>query len=267
MILGGAGRAARTGAVAGLPLRFGPWVRILGARVPLGGGWSLPHWAVNQTAYAALGAPVGWLRRWTGLGHRFGTIPLAGWRAGWHTWLGLAAIDVLVIVFVAENGLGGLLLVGLFGLLWLRVLYDRVWSAMQDARMRREGPRGQGADVLRGRGPEKRQGCLPASSGAAASPKVAAAACATNASFTTAMRGGNPGHAATHSGRSPRANVRYRRPPGRRTARSPRQALRRAPPQPRRVRTGSPRSRTRRPPADLSANSTRPGLCWERTAG
>ena len=59
-------------------------------------------------------------------------MPVAGVRAGWNTWLGLVAIDVLVVVYGAEDQLGMLLVIALFGLVWLGLLYDMIWTALQD---------------------------------------------------------------------------------------------------------------------------------------
>lgn len=135
------GRAATfSGAAAGLLLGFGPWAVTLVLRAALGGGWHFDHWTVNLTYYAVLvlviGFPMGWLRLWSNLGHRFGTVPVAGVRAGWNTWVGLIAVDALVIVFGAEDQLGMLLVIALFGLVWLGLLYDMLWTALQDAILR-----------------------------------------------------------------------------------------------------------------------------------
>ena len=128
--------AAKSGAAAGLVLGAGPWLLTLLLRGVLGGGWRFDHWIVNLTWYAAiallLGPAMGALRYWSNLGHRFKAVPMAGVRAGWHTWLGLATIDIMVVVFTAEDRLGVLLLFAIFGLIWLGLLYDMLWTALQD---------------------------------------------------------------------------------------------------------------------------------------
>ena len=141
LIQAGTRAAVLSGGAAGLILGAGPWALTLLLRAGLGGGWSFAHWTYNLTYYAilslAIGFAMGWLRLWSNLGHRFGTVPVAGVRAGWNTWLGLAAIDVLIIVYGLEDQLGPLLLIALFGLVWLGLLYDIVWTAAQDALIRR----------------------------------------------------------------------------------------------------------------------------------
>jgi len=136
LILAGGRAATLTGALAGLLLGFGPLLLTLLLRAAMGGGWGFDHWTYNLTYYAILtlviGFPMGWLRFWSNLGHRFGTVPVATVRAGWNTWVGLVAIDVMVIVYGAEDQLGMLLVIALFGLVWLGLLYDMLWTALQD---------------------------------------------------------------------------------------------------------------------------------------
>lgn len=132
--------AVLSGATAGLILGFGPWVVTMVLRAALGGSWHFDHWTFNLTYYAILtlviGFPMGWLRRWSNLGHRFGSVPVSGTRAGWNTWLGLIAIDTMVIVYGVEDQLGAVLLITLFGLVWLGLLYDILWTSVQDAIVR-----------------------------------------------------------------------------------------------------------------------------------
>ena len=140
LILAGPRAAVLSGGTAGLILGFGPWVVTLGLRALLGGGWTFSHWTYNLTYYAVLslviGFAMGGLRRWSNLGHRFSTVPVANVRAGWNTWLGLAAVDVLIIIFGLEDQLGMLLVIALFGLVWIGLLYDLLWTAVQDALIR-----------------------------------------------------------------------------------------------------------------------------------
>jgi hypothetical protein len=136
LIRAGPVAAARSGAVAGAILGPGPWAATLLLRAAFGGGWHFDHWVVNLTIYAALslvaGTAMGALRRWSCLGHRFHTVPLAGVRAGWDTWLGIVVIDAFVMNAVIEDGLGVLLIFAVFGLIWLGLLYSVVWAAMQN---------------------------------------------------------------------------------------------------------------------------------------
>jgi len=136
LLLAGRAAAARSGALAGAALGGLPWVVILLARALLGGGWHFDAWVWWLTAYAAtalvMGPLMGWLRLWSCAGHRFGVVPLAGVRAGWETWAGVAAIDVLVIAAVSSAQLGVLLLFAVFALLWAGLLYSMLWTALQD---------------------------------------------------------------------------------------------------------------------------------------
>jgi hypothetical protein len=140
LIAAGTRAAVLSGGLTGLILGGGPWAVTLLVRAALGGGWSFAHWTVNLSVYAALSLAIGFamggLRLWSSLGHRFGTVPVAGVRAGWNTWLGLVAIDLLVIVYTLEDNLGPLLLIAVFGLVWIGLLYDLVWTAVQDALIR-----------------------------------------------------------------------------------------------------------------------------------
>jgi hypothetical protein len=136
LLRAGPAAAVRSGALAGVALGPVPWALTLLLRAALHGGWHLDHWVVNLTIYAALsvaaGTAMGALRHWSCLGHRFHAVPLAGVRAGWDTWLGIVAIDTFVVVAVLEDGLGALLLIAVWGLLWLGLLYSLVWAALQD---------------------------------------------------------------------------------------------------------------------------------------
>jgi len=140
LIEAGPRAAVLSGGAAGLLLGFGPWAVTLLLRALLGGGWGFDHWTYNLTYYAILslviGFAMGGLRRWSNIGHRFGTVPVANVRAGWNTWLGLVAVDALIIVFGLEDQLGPLLLITLFGLVWIGLLYDLVWTAVQNAIVR-----------------------------------------------------------------------------------------------------------------------------------
>lgn len=141
LIEAGPRAATLSGGAAGLILGFGPWAVTLLARAALGGGWRFDHWTYNLTYYAVLslllGFAMGGLRRWSNIGHRFSMVPVANVRAGWNTWLGLVAIDVMIIIYGGEDHLGMLLVIALFGLVWIGVLYDLVWTAVQDALIRR----------------------------------------------------------------------------------------------------------------------------------
>ncbi len=140
LIEAGTRAAVLSGGAAGLLLGFGPWAVTLLLRAVLGGGWSFSHWTYNLTYYAILSSVIGFamggLRRWSNVGHRFSTVPLANVRAGWNTWLGLVAVDVLLVVFGAEDHLGMLLVIALFGLIWVGVLYDLVWTSAQNVLIR-----------------------------------------------------------------------------------------------------------------------------------
>lgn len=132
LLQAGLAASVKTGTAAGLIMGFGPWALILLLRAAMGDGWRFSHWTVNLTDYAVLalvlGPAMGALRYWSNLGHRFNLVPMANVRAGWHTWLGLVAIDVMVVVFTMEDQLGVLLLFAIFGLVWLGLLYDMLWT-------------------------------------------------------------------------------------------------------------------------------------------
>lgn len=133
--------ALLSGGAVGVGMGFGLWVVVLLLRAVLGGGFSFHHWTYDLTAYAVLSSLLGFamgpLRRWSNLGHRFRMMPMINVRAGWNTWLGLVAMDLLVIIFAAEANLGMVLVFAFFGLIWVGVLYDVIWTVLQDLLIRR----------------------------------------------------------------------------------------------------------------------------------
>ena len=140
LIRAGVPTAVKSGTAAGLILGAGPWLLVLLLRALLGGGWRFDHWIVNLTLYAGLalvlGPAMGALRYWSTIGHRFSMMPMASVRAGWHTWLGMVAIDLMVIIFTTEDRLGVLLIFIFFGLIWLGLLYDLIWTFIQNRLLR-----------------------------------------------------------------------------------------------------------------------------------
>jgi len=152
LIAAGAGAAARSGLLAGLLLGAVPAVLVLLLRAVLGGGWRPEHWVWNLLIYSALvaaaGPAMGLLRRWSCLGHRFGTVPLAGTRASWDTWLGLIAVDAFVVWALIQDNLGVLLLFVLIGLVWLGLLYSIIWAALQARLLQVGAPSGRSVRSL-----------------------------------------------------------------------------------------------------------------------
>ena len=131
----GAGAATLSGGLAGVLLGPLPTAVVLAVRAAMGGSWHIDHWVHNLLIYSvlavAIGFPMGWLRRRSCLGHRFRMVPMAGVRAGADTWLGMAVIDIMLIAYVMEDGLGLLLLFTVWGLIWIGLLYDLVWASAQ----------------------------------------------------------------------------------------------------------------------------------------
>lgn len=132
----GAKGSGLAGLAAGFVIGVLPWGITLLLRAALGGGWSFHHWTWNLTIYGLgslpLGLCMGWLRRWSAMGHRYREIPMANTRAGWDAWLAIAAVDIFVMEMFMVDRLGVLLIFLIWGLVWAGVVYSMLWTKIHD---------------------------------------------------------------------------------------------------------------------------------------
>ncbi len=156
VIYAGAATSGLAGLAAGFLIGAVPWGLTLVLRAALGGGWSYHHWTWNLTVYGLgslpLGLFMGWLRRWSAMGHRYREIPLASYRAGWDTWLAVLCVDVFVVEIFMVDRLGVLLIFMIWGLVWAGVVYAMLWTKIHDKAVAFARSRGLGSSTKQAAG-------------------------------------------------------------------------------------------------------------------
>jgi hypothetical protein len=131
---------ARTVAIAGLAasamIGVLPWGLVLLLRAAMGGSWHFDHWVWNMTIYAfgslGMGVLMGWLRRWSAMGHRYHTVPMANTRGGWDTLLAVFLIDFFIMWIFIVDGVGLLLVFMMLGIVWAGLVYSMIWTPIHD---------------------------------------------------------------------------------------------------------------------------------------